>query len=740
MDGIAFRRRIDRIAPLSLARSYPGTDYIDLLQQFPQNDQTELRFWILTPGDAPDLTIQNLELPPSAPDREHWHDYGTHEIEGLGNATWSGALYLSLRFYGMEPGIADLSYLLITDKFKFDPRGKSLDEVQRLLWGIPRRETGRTIISPSNAAVGEPVEFTATYSAGSAGLAAGALIRFAVPKIFSTPQVDSDHLAGFVSLNGEGMPEVLSCAASVESHRTVDIIVRLKEHLLPRRGFTISYSSQISFYVPSRQTESYRRYWWSLLPPLAAAVAIDTNHPFVELSEENSHGCEYMTGPAARLHLFLPGRRKQGEPIELKGVFTDTYSNLPPSSVSYPDYSLFLESASEKAGLERYQGRLVSPYRFVLPLGEFTPGIYRVCAYNGESIVCRSNPMEIIDAAASEENIYWGEIHGHTNMSDGDGDGDFDELLRHARDGAALDFGAAADHSEYFTDNEWSWMRDMTNTFNCPGTFVTLNGYEWSGREGHRNIYTSERDLLVFRGRADKKGSISVVWNAFHGNEKCAGASHAPLAHGIVWENHDPDVERFIEVYSVWGASDSRSNPLVPQNARKNASGMTVHEILASGARLGFTGGGDCHEGRIGLTTDIPGGQGMISHGLSPNHTHRSGLTGALLPRLDRLELIRALRERRTYATTGARILLTFNIKNSDGVIEGKACVHAVNPLLCVDVIKNGNSWLKQSSNSLDIELEWQDTLEDEKPVYYYLRAEQADGHMAWSSPQWSDE
>jgi hypothetical protein len=122
-----------------------------------------------------------------------------------------------------------------------------------------------------------------------------------------------------------------------------------------------------------------------------------------------------------------------------------------------------------------------------------------------------------------------------------------------------------------------------------------------------------------------------VVWKHFHGDKEVVGGPHAPLAHGLIWEHHDPEVERFIEIYSMWGAGDSRDNRLVPDFARKNPRGLPVNELLARGEKLGFTGGGDCHEGRVGFTQEDPDGQGT-----PPNLCHHRRSHAARLLRLRR--------------------------------------------------------------------------------------------------------
>ncbi|KPK83965.1 MAG: hypothetical protein AMJ81_06895, partial [Phycisphaerae bacterium SM23_33] len=221
---------------------------------------------------------------------------------------------------------------------------------------------------------------------------------------------------------------------------------------------------------------------------------------------------------------------------------------------------------------------------------------------------------------------------------------------------------------------------------------------------------------------------------------------HAPLAHGIGWEFHDPDVERFVEIYSMWGASDDRQSPLAPLRVRAgNVEGtMSANELLAAGAKLGFTGGGDCHEGRAGFTCEDPTGQGTTTHTFAAGLPYRCGMTAAVMADLDRSCLIRALRNRRTYATTGARILLDFEAAGlpmgSAGTAQKVLCraeVHALEPIERLEIIKDGKVAFLQAGDGADANLAWQDPDPPSREHYYYLRVVQADGQMAWSSPVW---
>jgi hypothetical protein len=108
---------------------------------------------------------------------------------------------------------------------------------------------------------------------------------------------------------------------------------------------------------------------------------------------------------------------------------------------------------------------------------------------------------------------------------------------------------------------------------------------------------------------------------------------------------------------------------------------------------------------------------------------------------------VAALRSRRTYATTGARMLLSFEVAGvpmgGEGTAESVTCratIHAVSPLKEVQIIKDGERVWSQPMEGLDVTLEWPDTDPPVKEHYYYLHVIQADGQRAWSSPVWIKE
>lgn len=436
----------------------------------------------------------------------------------------------------------------------------------------------------SRIVAGSPTTFAVRYVAGPVGLPAGAMVRFCVPRSFAAPQTENPEGDGFTTIRSTDTPaSVLRVEVpSTESHEQVDILCRLDTKLDPGRGFELSYRTDRTHIFTGAFTEVDRAYWYSTLPPLAAAVALSEQHPFVSLAEGNGHTCRFVAGPSERLHLFLPGHRFASDPLSLRGLYTDRHRNSPPDGPVDAELELLLPCSAGRIPLGSPADRFTAPHRFELPLPKIEPGVYRAIAESRASgeVVAISNPLEILGDRSGADRLYWGEIHGHTRMSDGCNT--YDGLHRHAREEGALDFAAAADHTCYHSDNQWRWMQDVTTSWNDPGRFVTLVGYEWAGAQVHRCLYTSRDRLEFYRGMYPPTSSIERVWNHFHGETEVIGGPHAPLAHGLLWEHHDPDVERFVEIYSMWGASDDREKRSYPLlRARTPGASWSMSSFVA---------------------------------------------------------------------------------------------------------------------------------------------------------------
>ncbi|MBT4814116.1 MAG: DUF3604 domain-containing protein, partial [Lentisphaerae bacterium] len=275
--------------------------------------------------------------------------------------------------------------------------------------------------------------------------------------------------------------------------------------------------------------------------------------------------------------------------------------------------------------------------------------------------------------------------------------------------------------------NEWQWMQDIVSSFNEDGRFATLIGYEWAGKQGHRNVYTSEDRLRLFRGMFPSTSRLDAVYDSFAGQEAVVAGPHTGHTKDF-FAYHDERVQRFLEIYSMWGAYEE-----------------LAFDAVSRGALIGFTGGGDCHEGRCGFSVEDPARQGTAGHTFAPGLRYKCGMTAAVLPALNREELLGALRERHTYATTGARILLDVSVAgirmggqgSCTGAPRIDAEVHACSEVEHVQVVRDGQVAYSEDGPSMDVALAWVDTEVTTGEHWYVFRVVQCDGETAWSSPIW---
>jgi len=401
-----------------------------------------------------------------------------------------------------------------------------------------------------------------------------------------------------------------------------------------------------------------------------------------------------------------------------------------------------------------------------------SPGVHRVSGRDEKNnLTAKSNP--IMCESAPEYRIYWGYIHGHTELSDGLGTAE--EYFRYARDSCALDFCALGDHDHDhgLTDDGWDLTRHVTDIFNRPGSFVTLLGYEWAkwrrNGDGDKCVYFPGDHETIYRSGDPRYDTPAKLFAALPKGEALVIPHHtACVGNHCDWKDHDPEFERLVEIYSVWGNSERSvkdGNPMpvnlprndeskylfyIPKSAGEVAVGF-VQNALKMGCRLGFTAGGDDHIGHPGDDTRYP----------TLRFKYKAGLTAVYARSLTREEIWRALWERRCYATTGARMILQFGLGDrmmgaeipldSDLRSERRLTCRAVGeqPLQKIEIVRNGEDVHTHEAASDDESFEWMDTSpfdeialasrfhDGQRFIFYYMRVTQQDGELAWASPIW---
>jgi hypothetical protein len=370
-----------------------------------------------------------------------------------------------------------------------------------------------------------------------------------------------------------------------------------------------------------------------------------------------------------------------------------------------------------------------------------------------------SNPIDVGDI--SRLNIYWGDLHSHSNHSK-DGAGEAETAFAYARDVAVLDFYALTDHGagdwqpdgKYWkglTPREWQENKEMVKRYNEPGRFVTFLACEWSGASpyGHHNVFYRNLEGIPF-GR-DKYLKVEDVWRPLKSRDAFTVPHHTgltwlvesgPFVDYVDWRlSRNDSLRTAIEIYSLWGSSEYFGNS------------MSYDHYDVRGIITSYDGPSYARDGWA-LGHYIGSVAGSDDHNSHPGQIH-GGLTAVLAPELKRDAIFDAILQRHTYATTGERILLDFTINGSmmgdhlklrtDESPEIHAKAVGTDRIELVEVMKyDGKKWMvsrQVEPQSKQVEIAFADH-ELTGSALYYVRLKQWKAVQnrevwAWSSPIW---
>ena len=284
------------------------------------------------------------------------------------------------------------------------------------------------------------------------------------------------------------------------------------------------------------------------------------------------------------------------------------------------------------------------------------------CATRNLGISASSNPI-LATEGKPEHNLYWADPHGGQVALASK----IPDFFRYARDVAALDFVGYQRNDHMISAEDWRLQQEAEAAFSEPGRFVPLPGFEWSpdtARGGHHNVYFRRHNQPIRRNShaqvADKSdiatdlSHVTDLYAAYRHSDVLitphVGGAHADLSF------HEPAVEPAIEITSTHGSFE-----------------WFQEEALQNRYTVGFVGGSDSHTGRPG--TDTPGYQ--------PRRYAQAGLTGIYATDLTLEAFFEALKARRCYATTGARMVVQVA---GDGRPMGAAYSTSAPPTISVSV------------------------------------------------------
>jgi len=588
-------------------------------------------------------------------------------------------------------------------------------------------EGAARLLSPERLIVGSQERVEVELTVGPSGIAAGGgmSLGFHHAATWRGLQITAPNRPGYMTVTcdtpdnleiswhewaPDGMFEKRQGLAQDAIYHRV-LVAQVKERALEpdeRVTFTIGANDAVAT-VPSFVVESHE---------FRITTDVDGDGAFSGIGESPAMPIE--PAEARELVASVPATLVAGEPFELQIRAEDEFHNLATS------YSGEVVMRAED-GARLAQDVAVRDGIGLVELRAPDPGPQRFRVSDGR-LEGRSNPCRVF-AEVPELRLYWGDIHGHTIISDGLGPS-ADSYFAFGRDVADLDVCALTDHGHF----DWPQTIDAAKAFYDAGEFVTLLAQEAGATADHLNLYFRGDDTPHIDGWATEYDQfyemVHEQYNSGDRPEVIVGPHHFTYPRGderYPFGLFDTRTARFAEVYSSHGTSEYLGNPRPLAGAKDEDKFLQAG--LARGLRFGVIASSDNH--------DSHPGRSIWGH-------YPGGLVGFLAPELTREAIFDALWNRRVYATSFDRIYLEFTIDGhpmgSDVAVDGPCRISYTvigrTDDLEVFLIRNNEEHRLDTTDDGVVEVSFEHT-PPEGESFYYLRVVQDNGERAWSTPIW---
>ena len=354
--------------------------------------------------------------------------------------------------------------------------------------------------------------------------------------------------------------------------------------------------------------------------------------------------------------------------------------------------------------------------------------------------------------------IVRGDLHRHTELSQdvgGMSDGSLPEFYRYMIDAAEMDFGASTDHQAGGTDFWNAITQKLADMYHFPDRFTTLYGYERNPGNpfGHRNLIYTHRnypivpffipahprfllpdspdgELLTFSSMGFGSGVRNETRLLYEVAKETNGLAiphtSGTSSMGTDWRDNDPEVDTVAEIY---------------QGARQNYEHKNAPRGIRDGEEAGAAGGFQ-EPGMIWNAWSKGYKIGVIA---SSDHfsTHIS-YAMVYTPDTSREAIHDSIRLRRTYGATD-NIVLEFRVGSA---LMGAQIVadepqrilvraRGTEKISAIHLVRDAAYIYKVEPGKPEAEFEYLDVEAGPGDHWYYVRVEQRDGELAWSSPIW---
>ncbi len=623
-------------------------------------------------------------------------------------------------------------------------------------------DAGLIRVVPDTAVSGTYGTWTVTYTVGAGGIAAGGGIRVQMPDDFhagprnSANRLQASDPAADHFVSARCSREDVPLEIEVE-HETPDELVKHPKPSLDGRferyvfvvrvrvvNGSLAEGDAISV-VYGDTSEGSRGYRAGAVstPPMPVLVAVDAEGSGQFRLHRAPATMRIDGGPAAALRLNAPSQAVVGTPMRVVLAAVDKEDN--PTSMPL------------KARIGSRADDVDAPVQVEIPAGqgyvefEVTPrttGVLRLTADADGGLAAMSNPIVVADAMP-EQLLLWGELHSHTHFSwDGVGWNQF----VYARYIADLDFYAMTDHAmapeeqgpRGLHEVNWKEYSEQVEAHNDPPSFVTLHAYECSFGTpwGHHNVYFRNQPGALFY---PQQNTLPELWALLKAGDALTIPHHTgKFPSGVLFSPQNPELRRNFEIYSGHGLSEAYdpAHPLAFEQSTftgpaKSATGPSfAQDVWMEGLLLSTVAASDDHRAQPG----------------KPFY----GLTAIRAPANTRDAVFQALYDRRTYGTTGSKIILDFTLDgNPMGAVvdvEESPQLHigatGTDTIASVELLRYRpddagfaviQSW---TPNAMEFTQDFRDEAYAPGSVYYVRlrQINEVGGRivMAWSSPIWT--
>jgi hypothetical protein len=363
------------------------------------------------------------------------------------------------------------------------------------------------------------------------------------------------------------------------------------------------------------------------------------------------------------------------------------------------------------------------------------PGAAAVASvHSGESDDLGRMRAYRIAAGGKNYRLLRGEFHRHTEISaDGGSDGSLEDMWRYALDAAALDWIGNGDHDNG-GGKEYTWwlIQKTTDLYSQPPSFVPMFTYERSVAypHGHRNVMFDHRGVRTLPRLVGPDGVIDadtlMLYDYLKEHNGICASHTSATGMGTDWRDVNPEFEPFVEIYQ--GHRQSYEYLGAPRTARRRG------ESIGGWQPLGMVWNALAMQYKLGFQASSDHVSTHISYAI------------ALAEDATRPAIIDAFRRRHCYAATDNIVMdvrsgehLMGDEFNAGGPVKLKVFVRGTGPVARVDIIKDFRYAFSTEPKKEQVEFEWTDD-ERGRPAgmsWYYVRAIQSDGALAWASPFW---